>query len=77
MLLSAHSIRFEMYAFHRRYVTAIVYYLVLGMLVLMFSDGHWDIRTILSTYRIESIAVYVHHTNGTLKKRTIGLRISS
>ena len=48
-----------------------IYYQVLGMLDLMFSDGHWGIRTPLSTYRIESIAVYVRHTNGTLKKRTI------
>ena len=41
------------------------------MLDLVFSGGRWDIRTTLSTSYIESIAVYVHHTNGTLKKRPL------
>ena len=48
-----------------------IYYRVLGILDLIFSDRHWGIRTPLSTYRIESIAVYFRHTNGMLRKRTI------
>ena len=53
-------------------MTDIVYYLAVGMLGLMQSGGHLDIRTTLSTYGIESTAVYVHHTNSTLIQRTMG-----
>ena len=38
----------------------------------MQSGEYWGIRTTPSTYRTESIAVCVHHTDSTLNERTMG-----